>query len=300
MTEPIDGVDGEVLIQIAAEGDGEWTRRSIVRTDDGYVSVGQSSDFGEDWALDEEGPAADSLQAALDQEPAVLVLRPGNRYRIAGADDAAEMLRSRLSSVTPGAESAPAATAPIPLDGSTFLLLRRDSTGQNVVLACDEEGPKGDTLGSFDWSDDAELNSTTGAGSLVQVLDDFAVAHESMDFEAGFSGIELGATPASRAAGLVEWLQNIAGGPTMAILALEPFDPDSVLDADQREEWAEALADDRWDLTLYLDPETTAVLRRQLVPARVAAAFRNPISDEGQQLLAELEESTFLDTQLQG
>lgn len=299
MEHETDESDGILVRVTRSSGESEHERWSIV-SDEGerFVRIHDESEDDETWEELDRSAAAMSSEELASGCSDMIILETDAYYRIEASPNIEQDLLAMLTVFSPGRLSWRGAEADV-LGGNCFLVLAWPDGGDIGPILGDWEAIDGIVRGHHTWSDN-NFMTWTGGSTLTEFEPGWAVETPYGDFlEMGARQIiELGTAPAERADGVLKWLENNAGGHAMAILDLEPFDPNQRLTVEQHEKWNRALADDRWTLDLSLDEPTTTVLRERLVPDDVRAAFFDPNGPAGQKLLEYLADSTFLDTHL--
>lgn len=139
------------------------------------------------------------------------------------------------------------------------------------------------------WSGPSGMSGGAGRDELVITPDRRILYMGTGDSPAALYGPEdLGPVGDDPSATIADWLLSI-NAVESAALELEPLDPSSVLDKDERGEWLDLMSKRSDGLSLELNTQQIESLRSRMRGiasyARVAEALRNPRGRPGKALL---------------
>src|SRR5664279_1874342 len=291
-------------------GPDQHRRWNILVTNGGtFDRLNQESSDGTLWTDEVRfGPFATWQDAVMD-DPVLTQLRAGSSatFDIDGIQDQL-VLASLLRCEVPddlGEVGWPEGEVGMVGQNKIFFLPRPDTAELVAILGCGDELPDdeceilGDLLAEYRWSDDYFPMSTSYTSFLIEFTPGLSLLFPIGDliFVAP-TVIVLTDLLERRADGIIDWLGNMGGAYSAAVLALEPLDPDNHLTAERTHEWESALEDDRYSLGFWLDHGTDHALRTKLAEDStyryIRQALAEPLSENGRTVYTELTEGDIL------
>jgi hypothetical protein len=184
------------------------------------------------------------------------------------------------------------------INGQQVATLRIEETSNLVLVDLDDEQitPLAE-LASFSWyseSGGAPI-SWNGGDSVVLIHPRLLQIRSWGDIERPTQLLPMPDTATELAALLAQWITEV-DAEVPAAIALEPLDPDLVLDGQQRAAWRDRMECVTADLTLDVEPDVIQALQEHLTReaslyTAVRLALRDPLSPQGKRFAAALDDA---------